>query len=87
MVWDGATDVVVAAPCVKGGAGLLGSISSVVREGCVCVYVCASVFVWHTGTHTHTHSCHTHVAPNHPGLIYTLHPERRPLKKKKTERC
>lgn len=82
MVWDGATDVVVAAPCVKGGAGLLGSISSVVREGCVCVSMCVLLSLCGTLAHTHTHSCHTHVAPNHPGLIYTLHPERRPLKKK-----
>lgn len=52
MVSDGATDVVLAALCVKGGAGLLGSISSVVREGCVCVCasfclrVSASVYVY-----------------------------------------
>lgn len=81
MVSDGATDVVLAALCVKGGAGLLGSISSVVREGCVCV--CASFCL--RVAHWHTHTAVTHVAPNHPGLIYTLHPEQRPLKK--TVRC
>ena len=49
MVSDRATDVVAAAPCVKGGAGLLGSISSVVGGGGGGG---AFFSMWNTGTHT-----------------------------------
>ncbi len=50
------------APCVKGGAGLLGSISSIERE------FCAAVVSWHTGTQTAV----THMASGHPANDVTM---------------
>lgn len=65
-------------PCVKGGAVLLGSIEivylfilvGVTRGGEVCAVS------WHMGTQAAV----THMASDHPSLIYAPQSEQKPLK-------